>query len=166
MSKLRRYHENGYIYFITNVTYAREPLLVANIDIPQNALEACNSRCPYELPAWVVLPDHFHLVLDPGSAHISVVLQRIKLSFAAQYRKRHGLVSRRVWQHRFWDHVIRSQEDMNRHIDYIHFNPVKHGLVNRPQDWSHSSFGEYLRQGWYLPEWGMVEPVVTGEFGE
>ena len=147
MSNLRRFHENGYIYFVTNVRYKRQTLLVADIDLLENTLDACKSRCGFDLIAWVVMPDHFHLVIDPGETHISTILQRIKMSFAAQYRKRQGMQSGRVWQNRFWDHIIRSQEDMNRHIDYIHFNPVKHGLAGRPVDWPHSSFMNIINRG-------------------
>ena len=167
MSNLRRYHENGYIYFVTNVTYDREPMLTANNDLLWNAIYISKSRSGFELIAWVVLPDHFHLVIDPGEVPISIVLQRIKMSFAAQYRKRHGLYRGRVWQNRFWDHVIRDQEDMNRHVDYIHLNPVKHGFVNNPADWRYSSFHEYVREGLYQPDWGVVEALAASdEFGE
>jgi putative transposase len=166
MSNLRRFHENGYIYFITNVTYNRQPLLAANADLLQKAIDACRSRCPFELIAWVIMPDHFHLVIDPGRMSISTVLQKIKMSFAAKYRNQHGLQSGRVWQHRFWDHVIRNQEDMNRHIEYIHYNPVKHGKVGRPLDWPHSSFGTYVGQGMYPADWCAVDISAAGEFGE
>ncbi len=166
MSNLRRFHENGYIYFITNVTYKRQPLLVTNIDLLWKAFDLCKARRPIELIAWVVMPDHFHLVIDPGEKHISTVLQRIKMSFAAQYRNRYELHSGRVWQNRFWDHMIRSQEDMNRHIDYIHINPMKHGLAGRPLDWPHSSFGEYVARGLYPTDWCAVETSTTGGLGE
>ena len=167
MSNLRRFHENGYIYFVTNVTYERQPLLVANIDLLVNALDACKSRCGFCLIAWVVMPDHIHLVIDPGEMHISPILQRIKMSFAARYRKRHGMQFGRVWQNRFWDHIIRSQEDMNRHVDYVHFNPVKHGLAGSPVDWPHSSFSEYYLQGLYQSDWGIVDDFLPGyELGE
>jgi len=166
MSNLRRYHENGYIYFITNVTYKRQPFLTANVDLFRNAIDVCKSRCGFELIAWVVMPDHFHLVIDPFDTHISTILQKIKMSFAALYRKRHGMHSGRVWQNRFWDHIIRSQDDMNRHIEYIHYNPVKHGFAGRPLDWPHSSFGEYVAQGFYPADWGEVVKPMNGEYGE
>ena len=167
MSNLRRFHEDGYIYFITNVTYKRQPLLIANVDLLEDALTACKSRCGFDLIAWVMMPDHFHLIIDPGETHISSILQRIKMSFAAQYRRRHRMHSGRVWQNRFWDHIIRDQEDVNRHIDYIHFNPVKHGQVGKPLNWPYSSFGEYVKQGLYQSDWGVIDDFPVGyELGE
>ncbi len=71
-------------------------------------------------------------------------------------RARKGEVE--IWQRRFWDHCIRDEEDLRRHLDYIHYNPVKHGLVRRPLDWPWSSFARYVSLGWYSPEWGCLEP--------
>jgi putative transposase len=72
-----------------------------------------------------------------------------------------------VWQNRFWDHIIRDQEDMNRHIDYVHYNPVKHGMVTDPSRYDDSSFSAYVREGCYQSDWGVVgEPTMIGEFGE
>jgi len=119
------------------------------------------------MSAWVILPDHFHLIIDPLAHSLSSIMQRIKLSFSAAYNKQFGLKSGRVWQHRFWDHIIRDQEDFNRHIYYIHYNPVKHGLVLRPVDYSHSSFREFRSQGYYGDDWGAREPFdFEGEYGE
>ena len=166
MSKLRRFHEDGYIYFITNVTYQRQPLLADNADLLWKAIEAVGLRCGFELIAWVIMPDHLHLVIDPGRMPISTVMQKIKMSFAAKYRNRYDLRSGRVWQNRFWDHVIRNQDDMNRHIEYIHYNPVKHGKVGRPLDWAYSSFGAYMEQGLYPADWCAIETSASDEFGE
>jgi len=78
-----------------------------------------------------------------------------------------NLASGRVWQNRFWDHIIRNQEDLNRHIDYIHFNPVKHGFVKSPFDWSHSSIHKYHAEGFYTRGWGLIDTLkFKGEFGE
>ncbi len=69
-----------------------------------------------------------------------------------------------MWQKRFWEHTIRDDRDYQRHLDYIHYNPVKHGLVKRPIDWPWSSFQRCVRQGLYHPEWGCTEPVTVGGF--
>lgn len=167
MSKLRRYPAEGRPSFITNVTFARRPLLIDNVDLLWDAFATVKSRIPFELLAWVILPDHFHIVIDPKENDLSRILQRIKMSFAASWRKRKGRHSGRVWQHRFWDHVIRDQDDWNRHIDYIHYNPARHGLVRSPFDWTHSSIHEYREQGFYAADWGVREsPIIDGEFGE
>ncbi len=70
-----------------------------------------------------------------------------------------------IWQRRFWEHQIRDEQDLQRHVDYIHYNPVKHGLVERVVNWPHSSFHRYLKAGWLLPDWGGegVEELKVGE---
>ena len=167
MSILRRYHRKGNIYFITNVTFDRKPLLVDNIDLVWASLNAVNDRVAFDIMAWVVLPDHFHMVIDPKEHDISNLLQRVKMSFGGLWRRRMNMASGRVWQNRFWDHIIRNQTDLNRHIDYIHFNPAKHGYVNSPFEWQHSSIHEYPWKGFYSPDWGrMGEVEIEGEFGE
>ncbi|MFZ5980732.1 MAG: REP-associated tyrosine transposase, partial [Candidatus Zixiibacteriota bacterium] len=115
----------------------------------------------------VILPEHIHFIIDPLSFDVSNIIQRIKMSFAANYRKRNDLKAGRIWQNRFWDHIIRNQQDMNRHIDYIHYNPVKHGLVESPFSWKESSIHEYGIKGYYSSDWGQREDlVIEGDFGE
>jgi putative transposase len=120
-----------------------------------------------DLMAWVILPDHFHLIIDFRGLDVSNIIQRMKMSFAAYYRKRMDLNSGRVWQHRFWDHIIRDEKDMNRHIDYIHYNPVKHGYVTRPIDWEESSIHNFIKRGLYTRDWENKEtPGFNGDYGE
>ena len=121
----------------------------------------------FEIIAWVLLPEHVHMIIDPKDVNISLILKRLKLSFSYQYRRKAGLRRGHVWQSRFWDHVIRDQEDMNRHIDYIHYNPVKHGHVADPFEWEHSSLGDYFERRVYSRDWGVnQEPKLGGSFGE
>lgn len=167
MSKLRRYYNLGSTFFITSVTYNRRPILVQNIDLFENALTRSREKQGINTIAWVVLPDHIHIVMEVGKNNLSQVTKYLKESFAFWYRSRLGTKSRRVWQHRFWDHVIRNQEDLNRHIDYIHYNPVKHGLCRSPAKYSESSFGIYLERGVYDADWGVDEVrAFEGNFGE
>ena len=167
MSKLRRFRKEGDLCFVTAVTFERHPVLIENIDLLLHSFEEIRRRTPFHLPAWVILPQHFHIILNPSGADISKLLQRIKMSFAASYRKRLGMHSGRVWQHRFWDHIIRDDEDLNRHIDYIHYNPVKHGLVKSAFLWPHSSLNDYIRRGFYGEDWGGDGSItIEGEFGE
>jgi len=87
-----------------------------------------------------------------------------KLSFASLYRKKHNQNAGRVWQSRFWDHIIRNEKDLNNHIDYIHYNPVKHGLVKSPFEWKYSSIHEYKE--YYQTDWGKKEFLFEGDYGE
>lgn len=167
MSKLRRYHTAGNWYFISNVTYLRRPILIENADLLRSAFDTARARQRFDLLAWVILPDHFHAMIDSKENDISRIMQRIKMGFAANWRRREEIIRGRVWQNRFWDHIIRDQEDLNNHIDYIHYNPVKHGFVASPFDWEYSSIHEYLRNGMYDRNWGQRDvPPFQGEFGE
>jgi len=167
MSNLRRYHREGNFYFVTNVTYNRCPILTKNAQLLKHATRIAQAKKPFELLAWVILPDHLHLVIGSSSWDISKLLQTIKMSFGASYRKRMGISSGRVWQNRFWDHILRDQDDLNRHIDYVHYNPVKHGLTRSPFDWKWSSIDDYHSEGFYTDDWGRKEPDWKGiDFGE
>lgn len=167
MSRLRRYYSPGRVYFVTSVTHARKPILVDMFPAFWLAVETSQTRQPFDLVAWVVIPDHVHMIIDPKDSDLSNVVRRFKLSFAYQYRSQRGLYSATVWQPRCWDHIIRDQEDMNRQIDYIHYNPVKHAFVKSPHEWQYSSFGRYAASGHYAPDWGVKErPEFDGDFGE
>jgi putative transposase len=167
MSKLRRYPLHGHPCFITCVAYERSPIIVRNVDLMYTALESARIRAPHELIAFVFLPEHFHAVIDPLNGDISGLMQRLKMSFGALLRKRTGRRAGRVWQHRFYDHVIRDQEDLNRHIDYVHYNPVKHGIAVAPLAWKHSTYDRFYRDGLYSEDWGVKEAIeFEGDFGE
>jgi putative transposase len=167
MSNLRRFFKPGYTCFLTNVTHERRPVLVEHIDLYHAALETARTRSPFETVAWCVLPDHFHIIAASHADNLPEVMRRLKLSFSTQLRGRLGMKSGRIWQYRFWDHIIRDQEDLNRHIDYVHYNPVKHGYTQSPFAWSHSSIHSFLQDGCYEQDWGMREDVMSdGEFGE
>ncbi len=133
MSKLKRYFRPGQVYFVTLVTHDRIPVLVDYADVTRASLK--NKLTGGRLIAWVIMPDHMHLVLDPRSENFADLIHRFKLSVGANYRKRMGAVRDRLWQSRYWDHIIRDEEDLNRHIDYIHYNPVKHGFAKDPFVW-------------------------------
>ena len=137
-----------------------------------------DTRCerPFRILAQVLLPDHLHTVweLPPGDDDFSTRWRLIKTRVTRSLRGRridvpHPNVSRRrrhqhgLWQPRFWEHVVRDEDDLARHVDYIHWNPVKHGLVGRVRDWPYSTFHRFVRLGMYPPEWGAFEPqTVTG----
>jgi len=167
MTNIRRYFQTGNLYFLTHVTSSRIPILVDNFDLLWRGINTTRAKHPFDLIAWVVLPDHMHLLINPLQCDLSGVMRKIKLAFSAKYRECLGLASRRVWQNHFWDHGIRDQKDFNRHLDYIHYNPVKHGFVSAPVDYPYSSFKEYRAQGYYSDDWGVQEQLVLeGLFGE
>jgi putative transposase len=165
MSKLLRYYFPGNVYFVTAVTHERVPILIGNIDLLWRAFDGVKRVSHVHIIAWVVLPDHFHMIIDPHNNILSNLMQRIKMSFASNYRKRHGIYRGRVWQNRFWDHIIRNEDDMKRHIDYIHYNPVKHEYAKSPFGWKHTSIHEFFDV--YGSDWGVRESVmIEGDFGE
>jgi len=167
MSRIRRLNLSGHLYFTTHVTYQRLPILVENVDLFWRAEAEVRRLNGFESVAWSVLPYHLHLLIDPAGSDLSDSIKRIKLKFSGLYRSRYGLTSGRLWQYRFWDHVIRDEEDLYRHLDYIHYNAVKHGYAQSPGDWPHSSFAKFLELGYYPKEWGKANPVDTDEdFGE
>ncbi len=155
------------MYFITTVTEHRRPILVSNSSLLAAAVGRVKRDLPFEAIAWSVLPDHFHLVMNPGTNDPAMIIKRIKQIFGYKYRHLVGAYRGRVWQRRYWDHIIRDEADLNRHIDYIHYNPVKHGLVATPIEWPLSSFVRYQAQGVYPSDWGVrKEVLIDGDFGE
>ena len=163
MSDYRRVRVAGGCYFFTVVTYQRRTLFddPYNVDLLRQAFASAKEKRPFHIDAIVILPDHLHSVwrLPEGDDDFSGRWRAIK-QFVS--RRLDGSVShrgeKRVWQRRFWEHLIHDEEDWRRHVDYIHFNPVKHGLVNAPEDWAYSSYGRAVKKGWYAPGWGRTEP--------
>jgi putative transposase len=149
-------------------------LLVERIDVLRTALRSVRARHPFHLEAVVILPDHLHCVwtLPPGDSDFSVRWSLIKGQFSraiepgervSQSRAQRG--ERGLWQRRSWEHLIRDQDDFNRHVDYVHWNPVKHGWVPRVASWPHSSFHGFKRRGIYPEDWGgaNVPSIAAGE---
>jgi putative transposase len=168
MPNFRRYLVPGATYFFTVVTEDRRPLFESEVNrtLLRNALKECQTRFPFEMLAIVLLPDHLHAIwtLPEGDDRYSARLGFIKKEFTKGFLGSGGteceistsqrLSGRRgVWQPRFWEHTIDDEDDLENHFHYIHFNPVKHGYVQRVADWSHSSFHRYVRQGWYPVDW-------------
>ena len=167
MRNVKRHYTFGQMCFVTHVTHERKPILTEHFDILWQSFEIHRQRQMYDIIAWVVLPDHWHALIDPMSNDMAALMRKIKLSFSSFYRKNSPQRSIKLWQHRYWDHIIRDQDDFNRHVDYIHYNPVKHGLVKRPLEYRYSSFCEYFERGVYGPDWGVSGDIdVNGEFGE
>ena len=151
-------------------------MLVDHIDALRNAVALTRQRYPFDIDAFVVLPDHLHAVwtLPPGDADFSTRWRLIKARFAKALPKQERLSAvrkarneRGIWQRRYWEHTLRDERDFARHVDYIQFNPVKHGHVTRVQDWPYSSFHRMVRLGIYPPDWaGNATEADGGRFGE
>ncbi|NEO72036.1 transposase [Moorena sp. SIO3H5] len=169
MSNYRRSYVPGGVFFLTLVTYRRIPLFsdVENISRLRKAIAKMRTEKPFDITAAVVLPDHLHFIwsLPPDDSNYSMRVSRFKVLFTRSLRGKRSFSvdvspSRRkhresnVWQRRFWEHTIRNDHDLHRHIDYIHYNPVKHGLVSCPHLWEYSSFHKWVERGRYEPDWG------------
>jgi putative transposase len=167
MSKLRRYFHPGQIYFVTSVAYQRLPIFLENSDLLLAAFKSVFSGSNSELLAWVILPEHFHIVVDPKTILLSEQMHRLKMLFAGGYRMRARVYSGRLWQHRYWDHIIRDDSDLERHINYIYYNPVKHGLATVPEDYETSSFSDLSIDEARAIDWDEVSKMEIDEhFGE
>lgn len=181
MTHYRRANLAGASYFFTVVTYQRRAFL-CNEDVLKalrDAIEKTREKHPFTIDAWVLLPDHMHAIwtLPPDDAdfanrwrlikrHVTqtcgALLHQPNLMTASKTKHREST----LWQRRYWEHLIRNDDDYAKHMDYVHFNPVKHGLVKRVVDWQHSSFHRYVKQGDYSEDWGLAVRSDRGDFGE
>ncbi len=161
MPNYRRARIPGASYFFT-VTLAdrSERILVERIDLLRNAFEQTRHELPFHIDAIVVLPEHLHCIwsLPPDDADFSLRWQRIKARFSHACRDTGILRTRRaspprIWQGRFWEHLLRDDNDLARHVDYIHFNPVKHGHAQCAADWPYSSLHRYIQMGLLARDW-------------
>ncbi|MCJ7532800.1 MAG: transposase, partial [Anaerolineales bacterium] len=169
--------------FFTVVTYNRRPILTsteARKLLRSAWIDVCG-RFPFTTDAVCLLPEHIHCIwtMPYGHMNYSVRWKEIKRLFTKSYLEQIGPGETRsesrvkrgeatIWQRRFWEHTIRDQTDLNHHLDYIHYNPVKHGLVQTVSDWPWSSFHRYVKMGYYETNWGEtvgqeVKGMVCGE---
>jgi putative transposase len=156
--------EGGCYFFTVNLFDRTSDLLVAEVEALRRAVRAPRAQHPLYIDARVVLPDHMHCLwtLPPDDCDFSVRWRTIKALVSSAVprveHRRASLVRKResgIWQRRFWEHTIRDGRDCSAHMDYIHFNPVKHGLVANATDWPFSSFGGCVRLGMYPQDWAM-----------
>jgi len=172
--KFRRLYQPGGHYFFTVVTEGRQPILIEHIDRLRRAFQVTARRHPFALTAIVVLPDHLHTIwqLPEGDPDFSTrwrVLKRLfsaGLQGASSTRSLRRKRERGVWERRFWEHLLRNEGDLQRHLDYIHYNPVKHGYCGSPGLWPHSSFSRFVETGVYDRDWGRTEPPCLIEVPE
>ena len=176
MPDYRRLSIPGGTYFFTvNLLERRLDTLVRHIDALPEAVRTTRRERPFHIDAWVVLPDHMHCIwtLPPGDDDFSNRWKVIKIRFVQavprterRSRIRIAKGERGVWQRRFWEHAIRNEQDYARHIDYVHWNPVKHGFVRRVADWPYSSFHRYVRIGELPSDWAGSDEEDGSDFGE
>ncbi|NIB38589.1 transposase [Pseudomaricurvus alkylphenolicus] len=176
MPNYKRFRVSGGSYFFTvNLKNRNKNLLVENIDVLREAVREIRTRYPFKIDACVILPDHFHCVwtLPEGDSDFSLRLRLLKTAFSKTVPKtrsssfiRNGRKEAGIWQRRFWEHGIRDQSDFNAHIDYVHINPVKHGLVSRVKDWPYSTFHRYVEEGVLPIDWGGDVEMDIGAAGE
>ncbi len=159
MSDYRRVRIPGGSYFFTVVCWQRKAVFTHpdRLDILRNAFRKVIKERPFVMDAIVVLPDHLHCIwkLPEGDDDYSGRWREIKKYVTGRIRSD---AREKIWQPRFWEHYLRDVDDWRRHVDYIHYNPVKHGLVNAPGDWSYSSFHKAVDKGWYDADWGRSCP--------
>ena len=177
MRTYTRFHLPGAIYFFTVNLAERHnnPLLTTHIENLRTAFRTVKQSHPFDIEAMVVLPDHLHCLwrLPPDDFNYSTRWRLIKAHFSRQLpqgeaispsRTRKG--ERGIWQRRYWEHAIRNERDLHNHLDYLHYNPVKHGHVSRVADWPHSSFHRYVKEGFYPTDWAGSVEVRELDLGE
>ena len=182
MADYRRVRVEGGTYFFTLVTNRRQPLflLPEARRVLRHAMVQVRSSRPFTLDAAVLLPDHLHMLvtLPSGDADYATRIMLFKKRFTeiakrcttlcegpvTKEAKRRGEAG--FWQRRYWEHTIRNGADYEHHLDYMMFNPVKHGLVRKVADWPHSSFHHLVRRGLYSIGWGGTKEIISMDAGE
>lgn len=170
MPRYIRAKTEGASYFFTVVTHARRNLFSNHsaIDILGQSIRHVRKYHPFKVDAWVLLPDHMHCIwtMPENDSDFSTRWRLIKTAFSKRseniFHKTYESTSRikrnelPIWQRRFWEHLIRDENDFSRHMDYIHYNPVKHGLVKKAGDGKWSTYHKYAEKGLYTNDWEEV----------
>ncbi|CAN5448831.1 transposase [soil metagenome] len=164
MSQYKRCYIAGGHYFLTLVTFDRKPILTIpeNIERLKNAIQKVKQRHPFSINAMVILPDHLHCLwkLPENDQDFSTRVRLIKRYFSMEIPM---LINHRqekqVWQRRFWEHVIQNEDDWRNHMDYIHYNPVKHRYVQSVKEWQHSTFSYWVQKKLSEEHWETSEPL-------
>jgi putative transposase len=155
MPQYIRAKQPGGTFFFTVVTYRRRQLFyeINNRLLLKRVIMEVKSNHPFTIDAWVLLPEHLHCIwtLPEGDTDFSKRWGLIKAKFSKEFK---GHRTTPVWQKRFWEHLIRDERDLQAHFNYIHYNPVKHGLVKSPRDWPSSTLHRYIQEGLYPADWG------------
>ncbi|SBT07865.1 conserved hypothetical protein [Candidatus Accumulibacter aalborgensis] len=163
----RAWYPGGTYFFTVNLLQRQgNDLLTRHVDLLRESVRLVRQGHPFHIHGWVVLPDHLHCVIElpPADADFATRWRLIKMGFSktipggeivSVVRVRRG--ERGIWQRRYWEHLIRDQADFQAHMDYVHFNPVKHGLAGRVLDWPYSTFHQLVAAGVYPADWAGAE---------
>ncbi|MCC5015601.1 transposase [Legionella sp. 31fI33] len=172
----RSFIPGGTFFFTVTLRNRKSCLLVDHINLLKDAVQTVKAQHPFLTKAYVVLPDHLHVIwqLPPGDSDYSQRWKKIKALFSKSIHKsalplmrtRHNEYC--LWQRRFWEHAINDETDFENHVNYIHYNPIKHGLVESLHHWPYSSFHHYVRSGRLSKNWAnsIPEPIEKFGFGE
>jgi len=160
----RAWHPGGTYFFTVNLLErAGNDLLVRHITLLREAVRKVMMQYPFTIHAWVVLPEHLHCVMElpVGDSDFALRWRLIKIHFSKSLPKNERLSAARIrrgergiWQRRYWEHLIRDERDFSAHMDYVHINPIKHGLVQRVVDWPYSTFHLLVQENVYPENWG------------
>ena len=149
-------------FFTVNLADRRQDLLTRHIYLLREVMQEVKAQHPFEIVAMVVMPEHLHTIwtLPPDDANYATRWALIKASFSRALPKteairdsRQNKRERGIWQRRYWEHQIRDDADLQAHVDYIHYNPVKHGHTRLPIEWPYSSIHRFIARGWLSAEW-------------
>ncbi len=157
----KRYFIPNSMVFITIVTYNRKDFLLDYIDLIKRSLKYSKTKISFNIEAIVILKDHIHFIIQPENINDypniikyfktyfsrNINIDNSDLTEGKKYKKEKG-----IWQSRYWAHIILDENDLNKHIDYIHFNPMKHYNI-APKDWKYSSFKKYVNNKFYDINW-------------
>jgi putative transposase len=177
LANYRRAFVPGATWFFTVALAQRRDkrLLLDQVDVLRASFRCVREAHPFRIDAIVILPEHLHCIwtLPESEADFSTRWGLIKAGFSRSIPEGEGRSESRIergergiWQRRFWEHLIHDENDFERHVDYIHWNPVKHGHCGSPREWAHSSFHRFVRQGMLPADWGSMIDASGGEFGE
>lgn len=147
------------------VTSKRRHILINNIDLIRESFKQIKNKIPFKIESIVILPDHIHMIIEPQETKkYPEIIKGIKTYFSRNIdettlddyeltQSRNEKKEKDIWQRRYWEHTIRDEEDLRKHIDYIHYNPIKHGYVKQAKEWKYSTFKKYVKQGLYNENW-------------
>ena len=164
----------GTFFFTVTLRNRKSTILVDHINLLKDAFQTIKTQHPFQTKAYVILPDHLHMIwqLPQGDSNYSQRWKKIKTLFSKSVHKS-GLPLMKtkhnefyLWQRRFWEHAIRDEKDFENHFNYIHYNPIKHGLVESLHQWPHSSFHHYLHVGKLSENWSNLVLDHVSQFGE
>ena len=167
--------EGGTYFFTVNLVNRNSQLLIEHIDVLKRAFIKVKQNHPFDIDAIVVLPDHLHTIwtLPRHDADYPKRWMLVKSGFSRQIpntehrcQSRVNKGERGIWQRRYWEHLVRDNEDYESHVNYIHYNPVKHGYVNNPSDWKYSSIHQFINKKIIEPNWASISAFNESLFGE